>query len=515
MASARPAFIFSYNAFDPDIARLDASTSRDIAGPSSSRHSGLGAARSYGYGGAQGYAGQEGDDDWVPTYGPTTYRRGRIRFVPAKAAAFGVIPGSDGLAPTIDLKGKGKAVEASDDEGADDADAPDALALPPPSAPKPSPLTGTAVRGLYASIVGLHSAPASLPSSPKPPRDPDPPPPLRASTAPPKRKPAAAPPARPPERPAQTQRSAVENEDVLVLSSDSEDESARDDTASDSDDDDDDLVVMDPLTGEPEVRPNTAPTSSSHSSTFSHHTSDPSKPRLAPLLIHELLAPPSSSASPASTAGSDSGSGALRPFVPPTHYALKPDNPGWRILQRQGWREGGVLGAVPAPGSGAAPRGLKVPLRAKEKFDRRGLGGEERAGARVGKVERRRERERVREGEERERERRGRGARGMERVQKREERERKAMIAYMNRSYLSLPRPAWRLTLFGRCFALLAGEFLANAVVWIAAACVWGPDADKRGVLSLAVVAWTLGLRHGLDMDHIVAVDNGGLLDHL
>ncbi|GAA6002512.1 uncharacterized protein JCM10292_007704 [Rhodotorula paludigena] len=429
MASARPAFIFSYNASDPDIARLDASTSRDIAGPSSSRHSGLGAARNYGYAGAQGYAGQEGDDDWVPTYGPTTYRRGRIRFVPAKAAAFGVIPGSDGQAPTIDLKGKGKAVETSDDEGADEPDAPDAPVPPRPSAPKPTSLTGIAVRGLYASIVGLNSAPPSLPTSPKPPRDPNPPPPLRASTAPPKREPTL-----PPERPARAQRSAVENEDVLVLSSDSEDESARDDTDSDSDDDGDDLVVMDPLTGEPEVRLNAVPTSSSHSSTFSHHTSDPSKPRLAPLLIHELLAPPSSSASPASTAGdSSSGGGALLPFVPPTHYALKPDNPGWRILQRQGWREGGVLGAVPAPGSGDAPRGLKVPLRAKEKFDRRGLGGEERAGARMGKEERRRERERAREGEERERERRGRGARGMEWVQKREERERKAMIAYMNR----------------------------------------------------------------------------------
>ena len=29
-----------------------------------------------------------------------------------------------------------------------------------------------------------------------------------------------------------------------------------------------------------------------------------------------------------------------------------------------------------------------------------------------------------------------------------------------------------------------------------------------RQVLSLCVVAWTLGLRHALDMDHIVAIDN-------
>ncbi|GAA5889178.1 hypothetical protein JCM8208_007793 [Rhodotorula glutinis] len=69
----------------------------------------------------------------------------------------------------------------------------------------------------------------------------------------------------------------------------------------------------------------------------------------------------------------------------------------------------------------------------------------------------------------------------------------------------ALPRPPYRLTLLGRCFALLAGELVANAAVWTAAACVF--TGDKRGVLSLCVVAWTLGLRHGLDMDHIVAVD--------
>ncbi|KPV72424.1 uncharacterized protein RHOBADRAFT_55890 [Rhodotorula graminis WP1] len=69
----------------------------------------------------------------------------------------------------------------------------------------------------------------------------------------------------------------------------------------------------------------------------------------------------------------------------------------------------------------------------------------------------------------------------------------------------AVPRPTYRLTLLGRCLALLAGELVANAAVWTAAACVF--TGDKRGVLSLCVVAWTLGLRHGLDMDHIVAVD--------
>ncbi|GAA6048554.1 hypothetical protein JCM3770_006550 [Rhodotorula araucariae] len=70
-----------------------------------------------------------------------------------------------------------------------------------------------------------------------------------------------------------------------------------------------------------------------------------------------------------------------------------------------------------------------------------------------------------------------------------------------------MAHPAWRLTLAGRCVALLGGELVANCAVWVAAACVFAPDRETRGVLSLCVVAWTLGLRHGLDMDHIVAVD--------
>ncbi|ORY77254.1 high-affinity nickel-transport protein-domain-containing protein [Leucosporidium creatinivorum] len=69
-------------------------------------------------------------------------------------------------------------------------------------------------------------------------------------------------------------------------------------------------------------------------------------------------------------------------------------------------------------------------------------------------------------------------------------------------------RPTWRLTLFGRSLVLLLGELLANLIIWAAALSLFAPDPRTRGVLSLCLIAWTLGLRHGLDMDHIVAIDN-------
>ncbi|BGP18064.1 hypothetical protein JCM10213_008400 [Rhodosporidiobolus nylandii] len=69
-------------------------------------------------------------------------------------------------------------------------------------------------------------------------------------------------------------------------------------------------------------------------------------------------------------------------------------------------------------------------------------------------------------------------------------------------------KPRWRLTLLGRCVALVLGEFATNAACWIAAGLVFGRSEERRAVLSLCIVAWTLGLRHGLDMDHIVAIDN-------
>ena len=138
--------------------------------------------------------------------------------------------------------------------------------------------------------------------------------------------------------------------------------------------------------------------------------------------------------------------------MPPTQYAIKPDSPGWRLLARQGWREGLPLGPVPAvvsaaaasssstSGGDAAAGRLKVPLRAVEKHDRSGIGvakaPQDRAvvGALNSESARReRERERKRKAEQEAKARRGKGERGMERQRKQEERERKAWIAYMNR----------------------------------------------------------------------------------
>lgn len=50
-------------------------------------------------------------------------------------------------------------------------------------------------------------------------------------------------------------------------------------------------------------------------------------------------------------------------------------------------------------------------------------------------------------------------------------------------------------------------EVLANAFLWILSAILFTRGNDRR-VLSLALVAWTTGLRHGLDADHISAIDN-------
>lgn len=68
--------------------------------------------------------------------------------------------------------------------------------------------------------------------------------------------------------------------------------------------------------------------------------------------------------------------------------------------------------------------------------------------------------------------------------------------------------PRYRLTLFGRSLALFLAEILANGIMWAAALATFAPKESTRGVLSLCLIAWTLGLRHGLDMDHLVAIDN-------
>ncbi|KAJ7505996.1 NicO-domain-containing protein [Mycena galericulata] len=65
-----------------------------------------------------------------------------------------------------------------------------------------------------------------------------------------------------------------------------------------------------------------------------------------------------------------------------------------------------------------------------------------------------------------------------------------------------------RLTLFGRSLLLMMSLLLANAVCWITAGLLFGRHSDMQPLLSLALLAWTLGLRHALDADHISAIDN-------
>lgn len=57
------------------------------------------------------------------------------------------------------------------------------------------------------------------------------------------------------------------------------------------------------------------------------------------------------------------------------------------------------------------------------------------------------------------------------------------------------PWQRYRVSLFGRSVLLLLGELAANLVLWITAIALFAPDPDKRGVLSICLVAWTLGLR--------------------
>ncbi|KZT18443.1 NicO-domain-containing protein [Neolentinus lepideus HHB14362 ss-1] len=65
-----------------------------------------------------------------------------------------------------------------------------------------------------------------------------------------------------------------------------------------------------------------------------------------------------------------------------------------------------------------------------------------------------------------------------------------------------------RLTLFGRSLLLVICELLANAICWIVCASLFSKTAGSRPILSLALLAWTIGLRHALDADHISAIDN-------
>lgn len=469
-----PRFIFSFNEADADVAELPAPQKAALG----IRRAGLGQRQSH----------YDGDDECVPDYGPTTKRRGRMRFVPAKGAGFGVIPASNEAAEVPrgrEEKGKGRAVEEAVEDAVEEALEAEVAAegtargrsastTAGPSGHRRAPVPGSSVRGLYESIVGLsvHSAPASMNPSPSTSKRSTPPPPspnrvsaVVSSAAPPALtalRPAASPsttsstgPSQSPKHsasPSFARHAASETADI-VLSSDSEDEvecaarrPRRGNRLKEEGSDSDDLVVIDPLTNLPKVpfrRSSSLPSSeqrggtsrstpargiSNQSSAFGAFSAvPPQTKRLQPLLIHQLLPPASASTTDAGTAG-------FKPLVPPTHYAIRPDSPGWQLLARQGWKEGQTLGPVTPEGEG---RGLKVPLRPVEKHDRKGLGlgtdedgGRGKSGRKLTPEERERER---RKKEKEERDKRGRGERGMERMKKREERERKAMIAYMNR----------------------------------------------------------------------------------
>ncbi|KAJ9477314.1 hypothetical protein PHBOTO_000867 [Pseudozyma hubeiensis] len=66
-------------------------------------------------------------------------------------------------------------------------------------------------------------------------------------------------------------------------------------------------------------------------------------------------------------------------------------------------------------------------------------------------------------------------------------------------------RPTKRPTLLLRCLLLIAAELAVNALLWVVAAIVF---RHRTRFLTLSLLAWTLGLRHALDADHISVIDN-------
>ncbi|KIP10218.1 hypothetical protein PHLGIDRAFT_266160 [Phlebiopsis gigantea 11061_1 CR5-6] len=76
------------------------------------------------------------------------------------------------------------------------------------------------------------------------------------------------------------------------------------------------------------------------------------------------------------------------------------------------------------------------------------------------------------------------------------------------RKFSDVYRPRMRLTLLGRSVLLLGSELAVNVVCWVVAGVLFGRSQGTRPVLSLALLAWTIGLRHALDADHISAIDN-------
>ncbi|KAF8586584.1 NicO-domain-containing protein [Ramaria rubella] len=64
------------------------------------------------------------------------------------------------------------------------------------------------------------------------------------------------------------------------------------------------------------------------------------------------------------------------------------------------------------------------------------------------------------------------------------------------------------LTVLARSILLLTCCFLFNVACWVVAGILFGRHQSTRSILSLCLLAWTTGLRHGLDADHISAIDN-------
>ena len=66
-------------------------------------------------------------------------------------------------------------------------------------------------------------------------------------------------------------------------------------------------------------------------------------------------------------------------------------------------------------------------------------------------------------------------------------------------------RPSKRPTLLLRCCLLISAELAVNALLWVVAAIVF---RQRTRFMTLSLLAWTLGLRHALDADHISVIDN-------
>lgn len=65
--------------------------------------------------------------------------------------------------------------------------------------------------------------------------------------------------------------------------------------------------------------------------------------------------------------------------------------------------------------------------------------------------------------------------------------------------------PTWGCDTRVRAGLLLGTLLLINAAVWILA---WAAFAGEPLLFGTALLAWVFGLRHAVDADHIVAIDN-------